>query len=50
MKYMFSAIYSKENKGYNALCPELGVASQGKDIKEAEYNLREAVNLYLSED
>ena len=47
MKYIFSAIYTKENKGYSVLCPELGVASQGIDLKEAEYNIHEAVELYI---
>jgi predicted RNase H-like HicB family nuclease len=27
----------------------LGVASQGKDIKEAEHNIREAVELYIKD-
>lgn len=44
----FSAVYKPEPEGgYSALCPELGVASQGETIEEAEANLREAVELYL---
>jgi predicted RNase H-like HicB family nuclease len=44
----FRAIYRAEPEGgYSALCPELGVASQGETIEEAEANLKEAVELYL---
>jgi predicted RNase H-like HicB family nuclease len=44
----FGAIYKPEpGGGYSALCPELGVASQGETIEEAETNLKEAVELYL---
>jgi len=48
MELRFSGVYQKELKGgYSALCPELGVASQGDTIEEAEANLKEAVDLYL---
>lgn len=44
----FSAMYKPEPEGgYSALCPELGVASQGETIEEAEANLKEAIELYL---
>ena len=33
---------------YVALCPALGVASQGDTLDEAEENIREAVSLYLA--
>ena len=47
-RVLFSAVYKPEPEGgYSALCPELGVASQGETIEEAEANLREAVELYL---
>lgn len=49
MKYAFSAIFTKESKGYSVLCPELGVASQGSDLKEAEANIREAVELFIED-
>jgi predicted RNase H-like HicB family nuclease len=49
MKYLFSAIFTKENVGYSAFCPELGVASQGKTLDEAEKNIREAVELYIDD-
>ena len=44
----FATVYRPELEGgYSALCPELGVASQGETVEEAEANLREAVELYL---
>lgn len=47
-RILFSAVYKPEPEGgYSALCPDLGVASQGETIEEAEANLREAVELYL---
>jgi predicted RNase H-like HicB family nuclease len=49
MKYVFSAIYTKDEKGYSVLCPELGVASQGIDLTSAESNIREAVELYIED-
>ena len=48
MQVVFSAIFRKEqNGGYSAVCPELGVASQGETIEEAEANLKEACELYI---
>ena len=49
MKYVFSAVFTREEKGYSVLCPELGVASQGSDMSEAETNIREAVELYIKD-
>jgi len=46
----FSAVITKEGKWFVSFCPELGVASQGKNEKEALGNLKEAVELYLEED
>jgi len=47
-KIAFSAVYTAEPEGgYSALCPEIGVASQGETIEEAEADLGEAVELYL---
>jgi predicted RNase H-like HicB family nuclease len=37
----------KEGKYYVAYNPELGVASQGKDIEHAQKMLQEAVSLFL---
>lgn len=35
-------------QGFVALCPALGVATQGATLEEAENNIREAVGLYLT--
>lgn len=45
-----SAIISKEDGEYVALCPELDVASQGNSIEDALANLKEAVELYLEDE
>jgi predicted RNase H-like HicB family nuclease len=50
MKYQFTTIIIKEGKWYVAKCAELGVVSQGRTEKEAEDNLKEAVELYLEDD
>ena len=42
-----TAVIEKEGKWYVATCPELGVASQGRTLKEAEGMIQEAVNLFL---
>jgi predicted RNase H-like HicB family nuclease len=44
---VYTAILEKEGDLYAALCPELGVASQGATVEEATANLREAVELFL---
>ena len=49
MKYVFSAVFTKEQAGYSVICPELGVASQGEDIISAEKNIKEAVELYIED-
>ena len=49
-KMKLSAIISKEDGEYVALCPELDVASQGDSIEEALTNLKEAVELYLEDE
>jgi len=46
----FSAVVTKGEIAFVALCPELGVASQGRTEKSALTNLREAVELYLEDD
>ena len=43
----FTAILSKEEDQYVALCPELDIASQGSSIEEARQNLREALELFF---
>lgn len=47
MSRKFTAVITKEEKWYVAHCVELGVVSQGKNIEEAQANLKEAVELYL---
>jgi predicted RNase H-like HicB family nuclease len=42
-----TAILSREDDGYVALCPELDVASQGNSVEEARANLVEALQLFL---
>jgi predicted RNase H-like HicB family nuclease len=43
----FTAILSKEEDQYVALCPELDIASQGKTVDEARANLVEALELFF---
>jgi len=50
MKYNYTVIIIKEKKWFVARCAELGVVSQGKTQKEAEINLREALELYLEDN
>ena len=45
----FSAVVRREGKFYVALCPEVDVASQGKNVEEALANLKEALQLYFSD-
>jgi len=46
-KLILHNLIEKDGTLYAALCLELDVASQGRTAKEAEKNLREAVDLYL---
>jgi len=48
-KQIFAAVLKKEEDAYVAENPETGVVSQGKTIDEAVANLKEAVELYLTE-
>lgn len=43
----FTAIIERDGTGYVALCPELGIATQGNDIPTTRNNLREAIELFL---
>ena len=45
----FSAVLTKEEDMFVALCPEIGTVSQGYGIEEALANLKEATELYLDE-
>ena len=47
MSKKFTAVIVKEKRRYGAHCVELGVVSQGRTIKQAQANLKEAVELYL---
>jgi predicted RNase H-like HicB family nuclease len=49
MSLKFTTTYHKEGKWYVAYCPELGVASQGKTLEEAQKNIQEAIELYLED-
>ena len=42
-------IYQEKKGLYVSHCPQIGIASQGKDEEEAFNNLKEAVSLYLEE-
>lgn len=42
-----TAIVKKGERQYVALCPELDVVSQGKNIEEAIQNLKEAIELHI---
>lgn len=42
-----TAILEREDDLFVALCPELDVASQGRNVEEATANLKEAVELFL---
>jgi predicted RNase H-like HicB family nuclease len=44
-----TTIIHKEGRWYVADCPEIGTVSQGKTIKQAIANLKEATDLYLEE-
>jgi predicted RNase H-like HicB family nuclease len=47
---IFTAVLTPaEERGYVALNPETGTASQGETIDEALANLKEATELYLEE-
>ncbi len=53
-KYFIDVVINKEKLSngkpvYVAHCTTLGIASQGRNPKEAMSNIREAVNLYLEE-
>ncbi|MEK6953931.1 MAG: type II toxin-antitoxin system HicB family antitoxin [Candidatus Micrarchaeota archaeon] len=50
MSQKLSAIITKGEIAYVALCPELDVVSQGKNRADALANLKEAVELYLEDE
>lgn len=50
MTYKFTTIITQEGKWYVSRCVELGVASQGRTVEQAQDNLKEAVELYLEHE
>ncbi len=44
-----TAVIEREENWFVATCPELGIASQGRTIEEAEKMIKEAVELLLDE-
>lgn len=44
-----TAVIERDENWFVATCPELGVASQGETIEEAEAMIKEAVELLLEE-
>ena len=47
MVYRFGCSFSPEGDWIIARCIELGITTQGKTLKEARDNLREAIELYI---
>lgn len=49
-KLTFSSVVWKEHNLYVSWCPDLDIASQGKNVEEALKNLKEAIELYLEDE
>ena len=47
MNRRLTAIVERDGGGYVALCPEVGVASQGDSVTQARSNLEEALTLFF---
>ena len=47
MNRTLTAILTREDDAFVALCPEVDVASQGATVEEAKANLKEAVELFF---
>jgi predicted RNase H-like HicB family nuclease len=45
--HRLTATIEREDDGYVALCPELGIASEGISIEESRANLIEALTLFF---
>ena len=50
MTRVLHALVHQEGKWFVAVCPEVGVASQGSTIEEAVMNVKEATELYLEDE
>mgnify|MGYP001602322465 CR=1 FL=1 len=46
-KFIFHGVIEKEVDRYKAICLELDIATEGRDIEDARINLKEAVEGYL---
>jgi predicted RNase H-like HicB family nuclease len=47
--HQFAVVIEKDEFGYYAYCPALeGCQTQGDSMAEAQANIKEAINLYLS--
>lgn len=42
--------YPQANGGYTIICPELGLTTQGEDLKECENMMKELVDDYFKHD
>jgi len=49
MERKYTAIVRKSKLEYVAICLELNVSARGEDLADVEKNLREAIELYLSD-
>jgi predicted RNase H-like HicB family nuclease len=48
MSYKVNAVFSRDENGYYAWCPELpGCQTEGDTYEEARANIQEAIELYL---
>ena len=48
MSYKVNVVFSRDENGYYAWCPELpGCQTQGDTYEEARANIQEAIELYL---
>jgi len=45
----FTIVITKGEVAYVSYCQELGIASQGKTVRAAKKNIRQAIHLYLEE-
>ena len=45
-KRRYTAVITKGEIAFVSYCPELGIASQGKNADEAKKNLKEAIEVY----
>ena len=46
-KYVYPAIFEKEESGYSVVFPDLGIATSGENLSEAIYMARDALCLML---